>query len=257
MSAEIRPGDRPGTYALWQDGERQSEVDLDDPTRLTFDYARRLADVVDIVADPGAPVRVVHVGGAALMLPRYVCATRPRSSQIVLEPDEAVTELVRRELPLPARSGVKIRPVGGRAGVAELRDDSADVVLLDAFAQGATPRELLSREFFADVARVLAPGGLLAANLADTAPFPVVRAAVAGLRAVFDDLLLGAEPATLKARRPGNVVAVAGQTVPLTAFRARAASHVSPYRVFDRRATSDSFGGGRPVTEGKDGEASR
>lgn len=234
---------------LWQDGERQSEVDLADPTRLTFDYARRLADVVDLAAPPGVPMRVVHVGGAAMMLPRYVSATRPRSSQIVLEPDEAVTALVRRELPLPARSGVRVRPVGGHEGVAALRDDSVDVVLLDAFAGAETPRGLLTREFFADVARVLASGGLLAANLADAAPFPVVRTAVAGLRETFPDLLLGAEPATLKARRRGNVVAVAGGAVPLEAFRARASAHATPYRVFDQRGVSDSFGGGRAASE--------
>lgn len=254
-AAAVIPGDRPGTFVLWMDGIRQSEVDLDDPTRLGFDYARRLADVVDLAAPPGEPLRVVHIGGAAMMLPRYVGVTRPRSAQVVLEPDAELTEMVRRLLPLPPRSGVKVRPVDGRTGVAALRDASADVVLLDAFAGGETPPELLTEQFFADVARVLGENGVLAVNLADTAPFPVIRRAVAGLRVVFEELFLGAEPATLKAKRRGNVVAVAGAEVPLEGFLQRVSTHATPYRVFDERAVSDSFGGGRPLTDADVGVA--
>src|SRR3954447_24569689 len=90
---EIEAGDRPATFVLRMSGMDQSCVDLDDPTRIVFDYVRRLADVVDAVGPPGAPLRVVHVGGAAMTLPRYVATTRPRSSQVVLEPAAAVTEL--------------------------------------------------------------------------------------------------------------------------------------------------------------------
>lgn len=247
--AELLPGDRPGTVVLWLDGMGQSEVDLSDPTRLGFDYARRIADVVDVAAPAGERLRVVHVGGAAMMLPRYVAHTRPRSAQVVLEPHEEVIELVRREAPLPPRSGIKVRPVDGRSGVAALRDDSADLLVLDAFAGAETPRDLLTVEWWREVARVLAPDGLLVANLADAAPFPLVRQAVAGLRTVFADLFAGAEPATLKARRRGNVLLVAGARVPLADFRAGAARHGSPYRVFDARAVSDSFGGGRPLAD--------
>ena len=247
--ATVTEGDRPGSRVVWVDGVRQSEVDLTDPTRLGFDYARRIADVVDLVGEPGAPLRVVHVGGAGMMLARYVAATRPRSSQVVLEPDADLVELVRRELPLPPRSGIKVRVVDGRRGVPALREASVDVMVLDAFAGAATPLELLTVEWWADVARALGPAGLLVANLADAAPFPLVRRAVAGMRPALGGLFAGAEPATLKARRPGNVLLVAGPDLPLEGFRARAARHGMPYRVFDGRAVSDSFGGGRALSD--------
>jgi hypothetical protein len=229
------------------DDEAQSEVDPGDPTWLSFDYMRRIADVIDVLAERGAPLRVVHVGGAAMALPRYVAATRPRSSQIVLEPVEAVTELVRRELPLPARAGIRVRPVDGLSGVAALRDASTDVVVLDAFAGGEVPRELLSVGFFADVARVLATGGVLVANVADRAPFPDGRAAVAGLRQVFAQLVVGAEPATLKGRRRGNLVLVAGASVAEAAIARAWTGGGSPYRRFAGTAVADSFGGGAPI----------
>lgn len=245
--AEIRPGDRPGSFVLRMSGMDQSHVDLEDPTRVAFDYVRRLADVVDVHAPAGRPVRAVHVGGAAMTLPRYVAAVRPRSAQVVLEPAVAVTELVRRELPLPPRCGVKVRPVGGRAGVAALRDGYAELVVLDAFADARVPAELVTAEFFADVARALAPGGLFLLNLVDRAPFAWTRRVVAGLRQAFGALLLSAEPATLRGRRAGNLLVVAsGTSVPLAALRARAASSPAPYRVLDAGQVSDGFGGGAP-----------
>lgn len=247
MPATITEGDRPGSLVLWLDGMRQSEVDPADPTWLAFDYMRRIADVLDLAAPPGEPIRVVHVGGAAMTLPRYVAHTRPRSGQIVLEPDAALVEEVRRVVPLPPRSGIKVRVTDGRSGVAAVRDASADVVVLDAFAGGEVPPELLSTGFLGDARRVLDDGGLLAVNVSDRAPFPLVRQAVAGLRAAFDDVTVGAEPATLKGRRPGNLVLVAGAPVPAGALAARARTGGSPYRLVAGTAVRDSFGGGRPI----------
>ncbi len=242
---EIAPGDRAESFVLRMSGMEQSHVDLADPTRIVFDYVRRIADVIDACAPPGEPVRTVHIGGAAMTLPRYVATTRPRSAQVVLEPAAEVTDLVRRELPLPDRSGIKVRPVDGQTGIASLRDGFAEVVVLDAFADARVPGELATAEFFADVARVLEPSGLFVLNLTDRAPFAWTRRVVAGLRPVFPELLLTAEPATLRARRLGNLVLVGSRAVvPLAELRRRAASTAAPYRVLDSAQVSDGFGGG-------------
>lgn len=246
-SCEIVPGDRPGTFVLRLDGMNQSHVDLRDPLHLEFEYVRRIGDVLDACAPDGAPLRVVHVGGAAMTVPRYVAATRPRSAQVVLEPATEVTDRVREEVPLPPRSGIKVRPVDGRRGIAELRDRYAEVVVVDAFAAGRVPGELVTEAFFRDVARVLDAAGTLVLNVTDRAPFGWARRVVAGLRAAFPEVMLTAEPATLRARRLGNLVLVASRgPVPLAALQQRAVSAASPYRVLDGRAVSDSFGGGTP-----------
>ncbi|MDF1601979.1 fused MFS/spermidine synthase [Nocardioides sp. YIM 152315] len=248
--AEILPADRPDSYVLRMSGMDQSYVDLADPRRLVFEYVRRLGDVVDAVGPPAAPLRVVHVGGAGLTLPRYVAATRPRSPQVVLEPATAVTELVRVRLPLPRRSGIRVRPVDGRAGVAALRDDSADLVVVDAFADARVPGALVTGAFLADVGRVLGSVGVVALNLTDRAPFGWTRRVVAGVRSAFPDVLLTAEPATLRAKRLGNLVVVASRgDLPVEALRQRATTAAAPYRVLDTAAVSDSFGGGSPFIE--------
>ncbi|MEU0094501.1 fused MFS/spermidine synthase [Kribbella sp. NPDC006257] len=156
-----------GTFVLRVDGSLQSQVDLADPTHLSFEYVRRIGDVLDAVAARRQPISVLHIGGAGLTLARYVAATRPRSRQIVLEPDEDLTDFVREALPLPKRAGIKVRPVTGRAGIADIYPDSVDVVIVDAFVHEAVPANLVTAEFTTECSRVLRPTGLLIFNLID------------------------------------------------------------------------------------------
>jgi spermidine synthase len=253
VPVEILATDRAGAFLVRVDGRDQSLVDLADPTRLDFDYVRRMGDVLDAVAEPGEPLRVVHVGGAGLTLPRYVAATRPRSWQVVLEPDEELTSRVREELPLPRRSGIRVRPVDGRTGLADLREGTADVVVLDAYADGLVPEELLTTGCFTAVSRVLVPGGLLLANLADRAPFAGTRDVVAGLRTVFADLAVSAEPATLRGRRAGNLLVLAAAEVPRAALRRSATTSAAPYRVLTGDEVGSSFGGGNALADEQGG----
>jgi spermidine synthase len=165
----------------------------------------------------------------------------------VLEPDAALVEEVRRRLPLPPRSGIKVRPVDGAGGLAALAEDRVDVVVLDAFAGGSVPHELIGSAFLGQVRRVLADAGLLVANIADRAPFPLVRRTVAGIREQFAEVVVGAEPATLKGRREGNLVVVAGARIPVDELRRRASSGAAPYRLFTGTPVLDSFGGGHAL----------
>lgn len=248
---EIVPDrDRPSAFTLRIDGTDQSHVDVDDPTRLEFDYMQRMADVIDAVDEPGQPLRIVHIGGAALTIPRYVAATRPRSSQTVLEPDEQVTALVRERLPLPRGSGIKIRPVDGRTGVAALRDDLTDVIVLDAYDGAQVPAELTTAEFFTELARVCSATGIVLLNLADKAPFPYVRRAVRGVCDAFAHVLISAEPATLKGRRFGNVLVAASPVpLPIEALARRAASSPFPYRVLPYPEVVSAFAAKVPFTD--------
>jgi hypothetical protein len=250
VPAEILPSERPSGFLLRMDGRDQSYVDLADPTRLEFDYVRRMGDVLDAWGAPGRPARVLHVGGAAMTLPRYVAHTRPGSAQVVLEPATDVTSLVRRELPLPRRSGIKVRPVDGRTGLAAFRDGWADLVVVDAFAAGRVPGDLVTAECAVAYARVLGGDGLLLLNLADAAPFAWTRRVVAAVRTTLPTQMVSAEPATLRGRRPGNLLLVASRAaVPSSALRARAAGGASPYRVVDASGVSDNFGGGVPFLD--------
>src|SRR3954470_12193263 len=135
----LADADRDGSWVLLVDDTPQSHVDLDDPTHLEFEYVRRIGHVLDLAADEGRPLDVVHLGGGALTLPRYVATTRPGSRQRVVELDERLTDLVRTHLPLPRNARIRVRAGDARAGLEALRDGSADVVITDVFAGARTP----------------------------------------------------------------------------------------------------------------------
>ncbi len=237
-------------HALILDGQEQSFVALAAPTRLAFDYVRRLGAALDLCFPPGERIRITHVGGAAMTLPRYVTQTRPTSAQIVFEPDDHVVALTQNLLPLPPRSGIKIRVTDGRSGVAALPTDRQDVVLVDAFADGRVPGDLVTAEFFDEVARVLTPDGVLMFNMIDHRPFGWTRRVVAGLRLHFSDLAGSIHPSTWKARRGGNLVVLAARRpLPVSGWYDRDRQSGTPSRVLDDRAMRDALGGGVPFND--------
>jgi spermidine synthase len=193
---------------------------------------------------------VTHVGGGACTLARYVAHVRPGSPQIVLEPDVGLTETVRARLPFGRGVRVRIRPVDGRSGVAALRDASADVVVLDAFHGGRVPPELTSREFVADVARVLRPDGVLLVNVADGPPVRYSRRLANTLATSLPHVLAVADPSVVKGRRFGNVVLAASRApLPVVDIKRAAARAAFPRTVHAGPALTAFAAGAAVLTD--------
>ena len=203
------------------DGQPQSAVDLDDPERLDFEYVQHLALCLDALA-PDGPLRATHVGGAGLTLARWLHHARPGSPQVVLEPDAALTEAVRRELPLPRGHRIRVRPVDGLTGVIALRDASADVVVVDAYAGGRVPPELSTVEWFAEVGRVVGTHGFVLANVADEPGLRYAARVAAGARVALGHVAVVGLHEVLKGKRFGNLVLV-GSRAPLDLWTLRRA----------------------------------
>ncbi|MFI2031152.1 spermidine synthase [Streptomyces buecherae] len=252
-AAKLLPDvDRPHGWLLTVDGAPQSYVDLADPLHLEFEYARRLGHVLDTAgqddAEPAAPLDVLHLGGGALTLPRYVAATRPGSRQRVVEADRALIGLVAEVLPLGPDHAVEVAAVDARDALALADDASADVIVADVFGGSRVPAHLTSVEYARQAARVLRPTGRYAANVADGAPFAFLRSQVATLAAVFAHVCLIAEPGVLRGRRFGNAILVAGQQpLPHAALARRAAADPFPARVADGAALERLVAGAEPV----------
>ena len=247
--AELVPDpDRPRAFTLLLDGAPQSHVDLADPTHLEFEYIRRIAAAVDLIAPAGQPLRVLHLGGGALTVARYIAATRPGSAQRIVEIDGPLVELVRRELPWDRQASLRVRVGDAREVVTGTPGSAYDLVVADVFAGARTPAHLTSVEFVTEVARVLRPGGWLLANVADGPPLKHARAQVATIRAVLPEALLVADAAVLRGRRFGNLVVLAGRTAPPVAeLTRRAAGDWFPGRV---EHDLDQFTGGvAPVVD--------
>ena len=247
--AELVPDpDRGSAFTLLLDGAPQSHVDLADPTHLEFEYIRRMAAAIDLIAPPGQPLRALHLGGGALTLPRYIAATRPGSPQRVVEIDGPLVELVRRALPLPAKATIRVRVADARAALAGMRAAGYDLIVVDVFAGARTPAHLASVEFVEEAARVLDPGGRLIVNVADGPPLRYAKAQVATIRAVLPQACLVADSTLLRGRRFGNLVVLAGRTAPpIAELTRRAAGDWFPGRVESDLARFT--GGAAPVPD--------
>ncbi|MFE3882342.1 spermidine synthase [Streptomyces lydicus] len=232
-TAKLLPDvDRPRAWLLTVDGAPQSYVDLDAPAHLEFEYVRRLAYVLDEAAAPGRPLDVLHLGGGALTLPRYLSAVRPHSRQDVVEADRGLLALVTEHLPLPGDSGITVHAEDARTALEAAPEGSADVIVADVFGGSRVPAHLTSVEYAWAAARVLRPDGCYAANLADGAPFGFLRGQLANFAAVFDHLALIAEPSVLRGRRFGNAVLLASPApLPVAALARRTAGDAFPARV--------------------------
>ncbi|MFG2276660.1 spermidine synthase [Streptomyces chartreusis] len=242
--------DRKRAWLLTVDGAPQSYVDLDDPEYLEFEYTRRLGHVLDTAAEAGRALDVVHLGGGALTLPRYVAATRPGSRQDVVEADRGLLELVVEHLPLPAGAGIALHAADARAWLEAAPAGSADILVADVFGGSRVPAHLTSVEYARHAARVLKADGVYLANLADAAPFAFLRSQLANFATVFEELALIAEPGVLRGRRFGNAVLVAAHRPLDTAALARLmAGDAFPARVEHGAALRQFIGGARPVRD--------
>ncbi|MEU0948371.1 fused MFS/spermidine synthase [Streptomyces canus] len=249
--AKLMPDvDRERAWLLTVDGAPQSYVDLDEPTHLEFEYAQRLGHVLDGIGDPGRALDVVHLGGGALTLPRYLAATRPGSRQDVVEADRGLLELVVEQLPVRDGAGIALHAADARAWLESAPADCADVLVADVFGGSRVPAHLTSLEYAREAARVLRSDGVYLANLADGAPFGFLRSQLANFADSFEELVLIAEPGVLRGRRFGNAVLVAAR-VPLdtAAMARRTAADAFPARVEHGAGLRKFIGAARPVRD--------
>ena len=246
--------ERPGAWTLLIDGILQSEVDLGDPRHLEVEYMRRLGHLADLAAPAGMPLDVLHLGGGALTLARYVEATRPGSRQLAVESNATVAALVGRRLPVahygraepnrtdpgrtrPGTGEIGVLVADARAALERLPAGSFDVLVVDVFAGAQTPAHLTSVEFTVAGARVLRPSGIYAVNVGDGPPLAHARGRVAAVHSVFAHVCVLAEPAVLRGRRFGNLVVVASdRELPVSGLIRRIAADPFPARLVEGAA---------------------
>jgi spermidine synthase len=178
--------ERPGGYVLLLDDVDHSFVDLDDPTHLGFRYTRWIARAVNETFPGKEPLDAVFIGGGGFTLPRWLLATRPGSEAQVLEVDEELIEFDEERLGLRPAPGLEIRAGDARVEMLALPDDSADLVVGDAFGNLSVPWHLTTSEWTDEVRRVLRPDGIYALNMIDFEALDLQRAEAATLLDAFD-----------------------------------------------------------------------
>ena len=171
---------------------------------------------------PGSsPLTVLHIGGGGFAYPRYLAAARPGTESTVLELDPEVVEIAREELGLNTGPDLRVRTGDARMSILDEPSGAYDLVVGDAFSSRSVPWHLTTREFLAEVRRVLRPDGVYALNLIDGGELGFLRAELATLGAVFEDVVVIGNPG----QTSGNfVVAASPAPLPLEALRRHAAA---------------------------------
>ncbi|WP_312794522.1 fused MFS/spermidine synthase [Kocuria sp.] len=217
----------PGAWLLRVNGVPSSHIVPDRPDQLEFEYMRWFSTVVEEHVSTHlnpTSLRVLHLGGGACSMARYLAWRYPQARQVVVEFDAALTRLVREWLDLPRAPLLRIRAGEAREVTETLTEDSRDVVLRDVFAGEQTPGHLRTVEFTRHVDRVLSPDGIYVLNVGDTRNLKGTRAEIAALLEVFEHVAAVADPAMLKGRRYGNVVLAASRAALPAAGSADAAA---------------------------------
>ena len=243
----------PGAFWVRFGPTTQSWVDPARPDFLAFEYVQHTAMVLDHTV-LGAPadrrLRIVHIGGAGMSLPRWVAWRRPATAQVVCEPDVELTAEVRRKIPLPPRSGIKVRDVDGRTGLAAMPDAWADVIIVDAFDGPQVPGDLATVEALEQMRRVLRDEAVVIFNVTGRVPFDWAKGLAGGLGAHWRHLMVGMEPEVAKGKRFGNLLLVASDARPdIRGIERESARLTIGYRWVSGREAQDWSGGREPFDD--------
>lgn len=198
-----RGGQRCLLFSVKRENRNQTCIDLDQPDRIVFPYVRMT--LAGLLVNP-EPRRVLMIGLGGGTLSNVLLALYPEVELDLVEVDQAVVNVARKYFDLQEPENTRVHTIDGRVFIrrAALRNQSWDLIILDAFTGEYIPEHLMTLEFLKDTGTVLSPGGVVVANTFATSRLYEYESAT--YAAAFSELL------NLKMPGTGNRVLVASNT---------------------------------------------
>ncbi len=144
------------------DGIRQSVILKGDPLAVPVGYVR-VATAGLAFTEGRSRALVVGLGGGSF--PMLLCRCLPRMEVDVVELNPVVVDVARRFFGVREDERLRIHVEDG-ARFMPREGPRYDFILLDAFSEEGTPSHLKAPDFFEEVLRRLAPGGVAVCNIA-------------------------------------------------------------------------------------------
>ncbi|WP_168186108.1 spermidine synthase [Auritidibacter sp. NML130574] len=201
-----------GAWLLMINGAESSQINVDHPTELGFEYMRWAAAVITHRFSTDTRLRFLHLGAGGCTMARWAAAVYPDSRQTAVDDDATLVNLVREHCGLPRAPRLTIRAAEAGEVLATGATGSRDVIFRDVFAQDqdtghqVTPEHLTGLEATEEAARILGPDGVYLINYAGPTGLADARSEVATLREVFSEVILISDPSMFKSRRRGNMI---------------------------------------------------
>jgi len=162
----VREDNGGALLALHLDHLLHSYADLEDPSHLEYGYLQLFHDMISAKIDAHPSPRLLFIGGGGYTLPRLLARTHRTVRIDVVEIDPAVSRVARRWFGVPRTP--RLRTINEDARWFAMRAQGPyDVIIIDAFNDLSVPYHLTTREFTADIRRLLAPNGVVAVNVVD------------------------------------------------------------------------------------------
>ncbi len=211
----VADGSRATGRTLVLDTLRHAYVDVADPDHLEFRYVQWFAAAVQApIGARGDDVDVLHLGGGGFTFPRYLLSSYPTSQHTGLEVDPTILRIAREELGFAPTDAIRVELGDARLSIGREATDAYDVVIGDAFGGMSVPWHLTTREFVAEIDRVLRPDGRYVMNIIDGPSLRFVRAETRTLRTIFEHVAVITDEAAFSGRRGANIVLI-GSHVPI------------------------------------------
>lgn len=187
----------------------QSGAFVDGRTELVFDYAKAFAYAADLVPEAK---KILIVGGGAFTLPSFLAAANPETEIDVVEIDNQFVNISERFFNFQASPNLRIIHADGRHFINQA-SGSYDLIMLDAYSSVIPPFQLLTKEAVGHMDRLLAPGGLVVANLisgAEGQKSRLARAAYTTFKNSFSEVQAFRVSPKYSTTRRQNVMLLAG-----------------------------------------------
>lgn len=149
---------------LFQDTNASSGVDMSDPSRPVFDYAKKWEEPFTM---PDSNIkRVLVVGAGAYTIPYYVNQKYPEVVVDVVDIEPGLRSIAEKYFNLSFNENVVSHTQDARRFLVSTEDGYYDYVFLDAFSDKlSVPPHLMTVEFFQLVKSKMSDNGFLMANL--------------------------------------------------------------------------------------------
>jgi len=146
---------------------RQSCISLNNPDMHAFDYTRMMLGALYLKPEP-KKILIIGLGGGTI--PMTLSRIVPNAEIDSVEIDPAVVRVAKKFFGFNMTPRMQVHEEDGRVFIkkAVKHGIKYDMVMLDAYDNEYIPEHLLTREFLAEVKKVLTSDGVLTANTHST-----------------------------------------------------------------------------------------
>ncbi|MGV0034043.1 MAG: spermidine synthase [Candidatus Azotimanducaceae bacterium WSBS_2022_MAG_OTU7] len=158
-----KAGQRCLIFSVKRQQRNQTCIDLDDPTRIIFDYVRMT--FAGLLVNP-EPTRSLMIGMGGGTISSVLTSIYPELTMDLVEVDQAVVKVATEYFGFRKTDQINVHIADGRVFTrrALLRKEKYDLIILDAFTGEYIPEHLMTVEFLENIKSLLTPDGIVVAN---------------------------------------------------------------------------------------------